>query len=154
MEETSVVKSFWQDFSEPSQDIDIELVYSTNQNPSKRCDDTVTQLCRIKWSKIPKFDSLPEWRNPNGTLFRKITYDIKMTVVGSSLDFSIYHKGRHMGSQNVAVEFGQRVVPKTEGAQPSMGTPPTIGATAADADRPMAGNSLTPGEDSGSEWEF
>lgn len=37
-----------------------------------------------------------------------------MTVVGSSLDFAIYYKGRRMGSQNVAIKFEDGVVPKKE----------------------------------------
>ena len=114
IEDSTVTRSYWQDFPEPASEVVIDLVYSINPTPSRRFDETVKSLCRIEWSKIPIFSSLPKWQNENGTLFRKLAYDITMTVVGSSLDFAIYYKGRRMGSQNVAIKFEDGVAPKRE----------------------------------------
>lgn len=77
-----------------------------------------------------------------------------MTVVGSSLDFAIYYKDRRMGSQNVAVDFPERVAPKIEDdiMQQSIESRSTIEYTPTLFDQPTNDDQLSPGEESSSEY--
>ncbi|KAI9166988.1 Heat shock 70 kDa protein 12B [Paramyrothecium foliicola] len=101
-----VVHTFWQDFEKPEDDIVTELVVCMDDNPPSRCTPAVKELCKIRWSKIPNFASLPTWKNRQGQVYRQVQYDIKMTMDSGSLDFAVYHNGIRMASQNVSVEFG------------------------------------------------
>lgn len=97
--------TFWQDFPEPDTEIKTELVYSDAEVPPSRCDDSVKQLCEIKWENIPGFNTLPVWTNTEGQELRQLVYDLQMVSDGVSLDFAIVHKGKRVASKNVSVDF-------------------------------------------------
>ncbi|CAG9937945.1 unnamed protein product [Clonostachys rosea f. rosea IK726] len=97
--------TFWQDFPEPDTEIKTELVYSDAEVPPSRCDDSVKQLCEIKWENIPGFNALPVWTNTEGQELRQLVYDLQMVSDGVSLDFAIVHKGKRVASKNVSVDF-------------------------------------------------
>ncbi|VUC27157.1 unnamed protein product [Clonostachys rosea] len=97
--------SFWQDFTEPDNEIKTELVYSEAEVPPSRCDDTVKQLCEIKWENIPKFNTLPIWTNCEGEDLRQLVYEVQMASDGVSLDFAILYRGQRVASKNVSVDF-------------------------------------------------
>ncbi|CAH0049475.1 unnamed protein product [Clonostachys solani] len=97
--------SFWQDFTEPDTEIKTELVYSEAEVPPSRCDDSVKQLCEIKWERIPGFNTLPLWTNTEGQELRQLVYELQMASDGVSLDFAIVHKGKRVVSKNVSVDF-------------------------------------------------
>ncbi|KAL6696176.1 actin-like ATPase domain-containing protein [Trichoderma pleuroticola] len=102
-----VEEQFHQDFNEPVDSISTCLIYSNALNPSRRCDDTVKELCHIRWSSIPKYDDLPSWKNSKGQLVKRLDYIIKMTSNGVSLDFEISYKGKIVASKNVAVDYSE-----------------------------------------------
>ncbi|KAK7226046.1 hypothetical protein V2G26_014049 [Clonostachys chloroleuca] len=97
--------TFWQDFTEPDTEIKTELVYSDAEVPPSRCDDSVKQLCEIKWENIPGFNTLPAWTNTEGHELRQLIYELQMASDGVSLDFSIVHKGKRVATKNVSVDF-------------------------------------------------
>lgn len=96
---------FHQDLEHPMDDIITYLIYSDALNPSNRCDETVKVLCQVRWSRIPKYDSLPTWTNSKSKTIRRLIYVIKMTSNGVSLDFEISHEKKIVASQNVAVDY-------------------------------------------------
>ncbi|KAK4079305.1 hypothetical protein Trihar35433_410 [Trichoderma harzianum] len=96
---------FHQDFEEPMESVSTELIYSNATTPSSRCDETVKELCQVRWSSVPKYEELPSWKNSKGRLLKRLTYTIKMTSNGVSLDFEISHKGKVVASKNVAVDY-------------------------------------------------
>ncbi|KAL6788341.1 actin-like ATPase domain-containing protein [Trichoderma sp. SZMC 28012] len=102
-----VEEQFHQDFNEPVDSISTCLIYSNAINPSVRCDETVKELCHIRWSSIPKYDDLPSWKNSKGQLVKRLDYIIKMTSNGVSLDFEISYKGKIVASKNVAVDYSE-----------------------------------------------
>lgn len=97
--------TFWQDLEYPEEEIVTELIYSLAFTPPMRCDESVKDYCRIRWSKIPNFHELPEWKNKKGQSFRQICYEIRMITDGVSLDFQIFHNRTMVASKNVAVDF-------------------------------------------------
>ncbi|KND95002.1 hypothetical protein TOPH_00406 [Tolypocladium ophioglossoides CBS 100239] len=100
-----ICHTFWQDLENPTDTIEIELVYSTSHNPPDRCDASVKRLCMIRWSKVPAFDSLPTWENKKQEVFRHICYEVKMVTDGASLDFQIFYEGNMVAAKNVDVDF-------------------------------------------------
>ncbi|KAL7909218.1 actin-like ATPase domain-containing protein [Trichoderma velutinum] len=103
----AVEEQFHQDFNEPVDSISTCLIYSNALSPSDRCDNTVKELCHIRWSSIPKYDDLPSWKNPKGHLVKRLDYIIKMTSNGVSLDFEILYEGKIVASKNVAVDYSE-----------------------------------------------
>ncbi|RFU72728.1 hypothetical protein TARUN_9531 [Trichoderma arundinaceum] len=101
----SIELGFHQDLEGPTNDISTYLIYSSAAIPSERCDETVKELCRVRWSRIPKFDDLPTWRNSKGKTVRRLFYVIKMTSNGVSLDFEISHGQKVVASKNVVVDY-------------------------------------------------
>ncbi|KAM4054870.1 actin-like ATPase domain-containing protein [Hirsutella rhossiliensis] len=102
--EEPVTHSFWQDFDQPQDFIETEIVYCTAKDPPSRCDDSVKRLCLIRWSKIPSFDKLPVWINQQGGRFRQVHYELRMVPDGASLDFEVFYDGTMVGSRNVQVD--------------------------------------------------
>ncbi|PTB46849.1 hypothetical protein M441DRAFT_445543 [Trichoderma asperellum CBS 433.97] len=103
----SIELGFSQDFESPASEIVTNLIYSNSPQPSERCDDTVKELCQLRWSRIPKFDDLPTWTNNKGRIIRRLSYVIKMTSNGVSLDFEISHDDRIVASKNVAADYSE-----------------------------------------------
>lgn len=98
---------FHQDFESPAGEIVTNLIYSNSLQPSGRCDETVKELCQLRWSRIPKFDDLPTWTNNKGRVIRRLAYVIKMTSNGVSLDFEISHDDKIVASKNVAADYSE-----------------------------------------------
>jgi hypothetical protein len=102
-----IEQEFYQDFESPASEIVTNLIYSNSLQPSERCDETVKELCQLRWSRIPKFDDLPTWTNNKGRIIRRLSYVIKMTFNGVSLDFEISHDDKIVASKNVAADYSE-----------------------------------------------
>lgn len=100
----SIVRSFCRGLITPPTSLCDEFHYSAATTPSKRYDRTVKKLCSVHWSKVPDFYSLPTWRNPKGRVIRRLSFDLKMTSNGVTLDFEIVYKGQIMGSQKIGID--------------------------------------------------
>jgi hypothetical protein len=103
----SIELSFHQDLEKPATEIVTYLIYSNSPIPSERCDDTVKELCQVRWSRVPEYEDLPTWKNNKGCIIRKLVYVIKMTSNGVSLDFEISHEDKIVASKNVAVDYSE-----------------------------------------------
>ncbi|ODA82942.1 hypothetical protein RJ55_01451 [Drechmeria coniospora] len=106
-EEEPVLHTFWQDVDKSTDVIETELVYSTARTPPSRCDSSVKHLCKVRWSKLPKFHRLPVWKNKKGQFFRQISYEIQMVTDGTSLDFQVLYEGAIVACQNVNVDYSR-----------------------------------------------
>ncbi|KAH0499383.1 hypothetical protein TgHK011_006583 [Trichoderma gracile] len=98
---------FHQDLDKPIDSISTDLIYSNALAPSDRCDETVKELCQIRWSRVPNFNELPSWKNSKGQRVKRLSYVIKMTSNGVSLDFEISHEGRVVAAKNVVVDYSE-----------------------------------------------
>ncbi|KAL6868456.1 hypothetical protein J3F83DRAFT_714726 [Trichoderma novae-zelandiae] len=103
----SIELGFHQDLDKPVDSISTCLIYSNALNPSGRCDETVKELCQVRWSRVPDYDHLPSWKNSKGQRVKRLSYIIKMTSNGVSLDFEISHEGRIVASKNVVVDYSE-----------------------------------------------
>ncbi|UKZ77423.1 hypothetical protein TrVFT333_005144 [Trichoderma virens FT-333] len=103
----SIELGFHQYLEEPAETISTCLIYSNAPTPSDRCDETVKELCQVRWSSVPNYDELPSWKNPRGQLLKRLAYIIKMTSNGVSLDFEISHDEKIVASKNVAVDYSE-----------------------------------------------
>jgi hypothetical protein len=72
--------------------------------PSRR-DSTVHRLCTIKWNKAIEVVLLPTWTNKLGKVYYKLDYEVEMRYDDGTADFTVYHNGKKVGGQNVAVKF-------------------------------------------------
>ncbi|KAK4079303.1 hypothetical protein Trihar35433_408 [Trichoderma harzianum] len=100
-----VVKQFSHNLAKPTERLKIRFIYSTATTPSKRCDETVKQLCELYWSSVPDFDTLPTWVNRIGQVIRRISFDVKMISNGVTLDFEIIYNGQVMASKNFGIDY-------------------------------------------------
>ncbi|PTB65357.1 hypothetical protein BBK36DRAFT_1205073 [Trichoderma citrinoviride] len=103
----SIELGFHQDFDQPADNITTCLIYSNALNPSQRCDETVKELCQVRWARVPDYESLPSWKNSKGQRVKRLDYIIKMTSNGVSLDFEFSHEGRIVASKNVVVDYSE-----------------------------------------------
>jgi hypothetical protein len=102
----AVVKGFVCDIEEPIQSYSLELIYSTSAIPPKRYDETVKKLYTLRWSSIPSFQSLPTWINPKGRIIRQISYDLRMTSNGVTLEFEAIYDHKVVASTKIAIDYG------------------------------------------------
>ncbi|PTB58747.1 hypothetical protein M431DRAFT_490370 [Trichoderma harzianum CBS 226.95] len=100
-----VVKHFYHNLAKPTGELKIQFIYSTATTPSKRCDETVKQLCELYWSSVPDFDTLPTWINRIGKVIRRVSFDVKMISNGVTLDFEIIYNGQVMASKNFGIDY-------------------------------------------------
>ncbi|KAJ4861040.1 hypothetical protein T069G_06028 [Trichoderma breve] len=100
-----VVKQFCHDLTEPTESLTIRFIYSTATTPSKRCDETVKQLCELYCSSVPDFYTLPTWINRIGKVIRRVSFDVKMISNGVTLDFEIIYNGQVMASKNFGIDY-------------------------------------------------
>ncbi|KAI5465927.1 hypothetical protein BGZ63DRAFT_411377 [Mariannaea sp. PMI_226] len=103
--DTPICNEFWQDLEKPDELITVDIVYSESSKPPHRKDSTVKMLCGIVLSHVPNWGRLPRWTNTEGKEFRRFHYELQMLSDGTSLDFSVHHKGKPLGCQNVAIKF-------------------------------------------------
>ncbi|KAF9873766.1 hypothetical protein CkaCkLH20_08876 [Colletotrichum karsti] len=85
--------------------ISTELSSSEAWPVPKVQDDTVKELCKVKWSKKIDFESLPTEVNPVGKVLRRLEFTTEMTCDGVSVDFTVIHGGKRVGAKNVEVVF-------------------------------------------------
>lgn len=50
---------------------------------------------------------LPELRGKNGQLYKRLMFDVEMTIIGMALEFTLIFQKKRMGQQNVKVEFDE-----------------------------------------------
>ncbi|QYS98211.1 hypothetical protein H0G86_005401 [Trichoderma simmonsii] len=101
----SITHGFKNDFVKPFKTMKTEFIYSTVTTPPERCDETVKRLCKVRWSSVPDFNSLPTWINPIGKVVRRINYDVKMKSNGVTLDFEVMYKNRVMASKKIGIDY-------------------------------------------------
>ncbi|KAF4865017.1 Heat shock 70 kDa protein 12A [Colletotrichum siamense] len=100
-----VVNEYFRLFDSPPEKIE-ETIYSTGSWPVPTAlNETVKELCTISWTKEIDIYSLPRWTNPLGKVFSKLEFSIEMTCSGGTVDFSVIHDGKQVGTKNVQVVF-------------------------------------------------
>jgi hypothetical protein len=57
---------------------------------------------------------LPNFKGEDGNEYKRMSYAIEMTVIGTALEFSLVLDGKRMGAQNVEVEFNEDKKSTTE----------------------------------------
>ncbi|KAK1713751.1 uncharacterized protein BDZ83DRAFT_756722 [Colletotrichum acutatum] len=98
-------KDFYQLFETAPETISQTLCISTAWPPQVEYSEAVKILCAIAWNKELDFESMPRYTNPIGKVFHKLEFDIDMKCAGASIDFTVFHDGKSVGSKNVAVVF-------------------------------------------------
>ncbi|KAI8157119.1 hypothetical protein KHU50_009633 [Colletotrichum sp. SAR 10_65] len=100
-----VVRGYSRLFDSPPEKIE-ETIYSTASWPAPTAlNGTIKELCTISWTKEIDIYSLPRWTNPLGKVFSRLEYSIEMTCSGGTVDFSVIHDGKQVGTKNVQVIF-------------------------------------------------
>ncbi|KUJ09099.1 actin-like ATPase domain-containing protein [Mollisia scopiformis] len=72
--------------------------------PSRLTPD-VGFLCTIDCAVDTPFGALEDYTNPNGEIFKRLTYDIEMVPSGASVEFVVYINGKRQGAQNANIHF-------------------------------------------------
>lgn len=72
---------------------------------SSRKDQSVKMLCTVRWQLSTLKKSIPLWTNAEGTVFRKLTYEIEMTCHGGSIEFAVFYGDQKIASQHVDVSY-------------------------------------------------
>ncbi|KAM0434569.1 hypothetical protein ACHAPT_003666 [Fusarium lateritium] len=106
----------WQELSSPDDEVVVDIIFSDAETPPKRQDGTVKPLCVVRIPQIPNWNKLPRWKNADGEEFRHFEYELRMVGDGTSLDFSVFHGKRRIGSQSASFESSARVPPAAAAA--------------------------------------
>lgn len=82
-----------------------ETIYISDCEPAPRRFDPsqVSTLGTISWSSDQDNNSKPTMVNSLGQAYHKVDFDLCMTVVGKTVDFSVQYKGKQVGSRNAKV---------------------------------------------------
>ena len=64
------------------------------------------EFCTIKCSLTQDFNSLETFDNGHGIITRKLRFELRMMVDGTSLDFVVYLNGIPQARERVQVEYG------------------------------------------------
>lgn len=99
--------NFFQPLTEQPSEIINELVYSYAMFAPERCTAAVRKLCRVRWSSVPDFKTLPKAETESGDVFRELNYEIKVVTHGVSQDFQVFYKGKMVAAQSVDVDFSE-----------------------------------------------
>ncbi|KAI0440363.1 hypothetical protein F4803DRAFT_527786 [Xylaria telfairii] len=102
----TVRHSFYRTFrSDFGGSINVEIESCDEKIPPSRKTDMVKPMCSIGCAIDIPFSEMKDWVNPNGTVFKRLDYDIEMVPSGASLEFNVFIEGKNMGVSNVAVTF-------------------------------------------------
>ncbi|KAF2835264.1 actin-like ATPase domain-containing protein [Patellaria atrata CBS 101060] len=81
------------------------ILHCEDEQPPRRRTETVKSLCDIAWKCHVPYEDLDVNINSQGEEYRQLNYDLKMTVTGASLDFTVSMAGRQLAQRNVQVDF-------------------------------------------------
>ena len=81
------------------------LYQSAAKEAPTRQTKEVERLCIITCLCETPYDQLPVFTNARGEAFRKLEYDVEMRSTGALLEFTVYHKGKKQGQENVKVQY-------------------------------------------------
>ncbi|OHE90576.1 hypothetical protein CORC01_14123 [Colletotrichum orchidophilum] len=65
----------------------------------------VNDFCKIECKLDIPFSSLPDIKTIDGTMAKKMTYEVEMIPSGASMEFAVYIDEKKQGSHNVRVRF-------------------------------------------------
>lgn len=90
-------------------EIETELIYSEAATPPSRCDDSVKQLCVVRWTgaAVPNFDKLAPWTNAQGEIYHDVSYKVQMVVNGPVIDFTLKYNKATLGSDSVNIDYSE-----------------------------------------------
>ncbi|KAF2193120.1 actin-like ATPase domain-containing protein [Zopfia rhizophila CBS 207.26] len=78
--------------------------------PPRFNENTVKTSCTIQ--SLLDISGLPDLKGRDGLDYKRVNYDIEMTVIGTALEFSLIYEGKRIGKQNVDVEFEEKAPQK------------------------------------------
>ncbi|KAF3006148.1 hypothetical protein E8E14_006718 [Neopestalotiopsis sp. 37M] len=85
--------------------LSIQFCQCQADRPPQRKTDLVQALCRIDCRIDVPYQSLEDYHAPNGNILKKAAFDIKVVPSGATVEFSVFHSGKLLGSRDVEVEF-------------------------------------------------
>ncbi|TWU76875.1 hypothetical protein ED733_006409 [Metarhizium rileyi] len=100
------VFEYYQAFTQQPEEVTVDIVYSLEEFPPNRFDNSIRTLCRMRWSHIPKVSELQRQINDKGELFYELSYRIEMVTQGVSQDLQIFYNDKIVAAYNVR-EFPQ-----------------------------------------------
>jgi hypothetical protein len=62
-------------------------------------------LCTIMCPIPMPFEQFSAYTNPQGKVYRRLEFDVEMSVVGTSLDFVVLVNGQEQARKSVYVSF-------------------------------------------------
>lgn len=81
------------------------LYYSASDELPARKDDSVKELCAIKWKQVPGRESWTRLRNKSGEYYFQFEFTIEVTVNGPMLSVEVKCDGETMADGTVAIRF-------------------------------------------------
>jgi hypothetical protein len=83
----------------------VDILQCEDMDPPKRKSSNVSTLCTINCTLDIPFSSLPDFINPSGEKFKKMSYVVEMVPSGATIEFVVYIDGRRQGTQNASIRF-------------------------------------------------
>ncbi|KAH9226360.1 hypothetical protein K456DRAFT_1754919 [Colletotrichum gloeosporioides 23] len=82
--------------------LNITLLVCEELDPPDREDYRVNAKCKFQLIVTTPYSELPDFRTADGTMVKKLGYEIGMIPSGASLDFAVYIDGKELMSQNTS----------------------------------------------------
>ncbi|KAK1854233.1 hsp70 family chaperone [Colletotrichum chrysophilum] len=82
--------------------LNITLWVCEELDPPDREDSRVSAKCKFQLNVTTPYSKLPDWRTADGTMVKKLGYEIGMIPSGASLDFAVYMDGKELMSQDTS----------------------------------------------------
>jgi hypothetical protein len=88
----------------PDGGFNVDIWQNNEETPPSRKTTKVTTLGSIEVQVETPWESLHQWRNANGDVYRRISYRISMLSTGTSLEWKVYVNGKLQGHEIVTVQ--------------------------------------------------
>lgn len=91
---------------EQLEEVTTMIHYCTAETAPKTLNSNVRNLCKLTAHFSPEtYYELPQKRNPNGVVYRKLNYSIEMKVTSSGLDWMLHYEGQEKGRATIATDY-------------------------------------------------
>jgi hypothetical protein len=81
------------------------LEFSMSRTTPTGIDESVKRLCEITWQEPLDLSKFPIWHNKVGVAYRKVDFELEMTIEGAAVEFRVIVGGKQLASQNVDVMY-------------------------------------------------
>ena len=94
-----------EEYNENHGKLSIDIQQCDEDKPPRRVNGNVKEFCEVTVDLGVRFKDLEDHFTESGRCLKRLDYEVEMVPSGASIDFSVYHGGVKLGSQQASIEF-------------------------------------------------